>query len=423
MIRFIMERLENKESAVILEPRGHAKTTWANTILMSYLASKYPNLRIGLISNTATQSRAFSRAVRWTLEANEYQHEVWGNLTGPHKWNDNEWIRKDSALHGTNNVTMYSTGTGGPIVSKRFDLILCDDILDEENTVNPEQREKVDNWFWKTLKPCLAPGGSIIVIGTRWAEGDLYQTLIEEKQWPNLVRGAIYYDEDDEDQVNPKALWPELWSLDSLEKERRDMGSAMFACSYLNDISGLMSGNIFRREWFQNKYFDVLPPGQYTWRMGVDLASSEKQRADWTARVVTATDDRNNVYVMSVVREKLETGHKGFLEVGMNAYPNISRVIVENNAFQSAFVKDLLNTTNWPVVGKRSDIDKVTRARAVASRYESGKVFHHRSLLGSDFEIELLSFPKAHDDMIDALGNSMETGSGGAFFGAMGASR
>ena len=61
----------------------------------------------------------------------------------------------------------------------------------------------------------------------------------------------------------------------------------------------------------------------------------------------------------------------------------------------------------------------MTRARAVAARYESGKVFHHKSLQGSDFEIELLQFPKGHDDMIDALGYAMETGVGGAYWGSL----
>ena len=70
-----------------------------------WLISKHPNLRVGLISNTAKQANAFSRAVRFTLEANEYQHDIFGNLTGRHKWNDVEWIRSDSALLGTNNVT------------------------------------------------------------------------------------------------------------------------------------------------------------------------------------------------------------------------------------------------------------------------------------------------------------------------------
>jgi predicted phage terminase large subunit-like protein len=439
MMEWIMERLERRENGVALLPRGHAKTTWFNSIMLSWLESRHPNLRVGLISNTAKQANAFSRAVRFTLEANEYQHDIFGNLAGKHKWNDVEWIQKDSALLGTKDVNMYSAGAGGAIISKRFDLILCDDILDEENSVNPEQREKVENWFWKTLKPCLVPGGSIIVIGTRWAEGDLYQSLIEDKKWPHIVRGAIHYpcgackqdfaNPDAYDahscatkgvKPKPAALWPEMWPLDKLELEKRDMGSAMFACSYLNDISGLMAGNIFRREWFADKYFTELPnnPAGYTWTMGIDLASSEKQRADYTARVVVAKDDDNNSFVFSVNRAKIETGHREFVMDGALANPLISKIIVENNQFQGAFVKDLINSTNLPIVGKKAEVDKVTRARSVAARYESGKVYHHKSLEGSDFEIELLQFPKGHDDMIDALGYAMETGVGGAYFGS-----
>jgi predicted phage terminase large subunit-like protein len=212
-----------------------------------------------------------------------------------------------------------------------------------------------------------------------------------------------------------------MWPVDKLLKEKVDMGSAMFACAYLNDISGLMEGNIFARSWF--KYVDRLPAGKnYTYRMGVDLASSERERADYTARVVIAEDDDYNTYVLDVERTKIETGHRQFVIDGVLAnvqYP-ISRIVVENNQFQSALVKELINTTNLPVVGKRADVDKVTRARACAARYESGKVFHLSHLRGSDFEVELLQFPKGHDDMIDALGHAMDTGGGMAMWGVLG---
>ncbi len=419
LVDFFMELYYGHQNGVILEPRGHAKTTWATTILLSWIIARDKNIRVGLISNTAKQSNAFSRAIRWTFQQNQYFHDVFGDLTGPSKWTDVEWIQKDSDLHGTKDVTLYSAGAGGAIISKRFDLILCDDILDEENTANPEQQEKIETWFWKTLKPALVPGGSLIVIGTRWAEGDLYQKLIEEKRWPSLVRGAIFYDEKDTEKKHPKALWPAVWPLDKLEQERRDMGSAMFACSYLNDISGLMEGNIFKGQWFQ--YFNTLPPGKtYRYKMGVDLASSEREAADYTARAVIAEDEDMNVYVLSVYRDKRETGHRQFVLDGYNAFPKIERILVESNMFQSTLVKDLLNTTRLPIVGKRADVDKVTRARAVAARYESKKVFHHQTLRGSDFEIELLQFPKGHDDQIDSLGHAMETGAGSFFFGKAG---
>jgi predicted phage terminase large subunit-like protein len=180
-----------------------------------------------------------------------------------------------------------------------------------------------------------------------------------------------------------------------------------------------MAGNVFRREWF--RYFDSLDPDKrYTITMGVDLASSERQAADFTARVVVAEDEQHNHYILSVFRDKRETGHRQFVIDGWQAYPDMSRIVIENNQFQSTLVRDLIDTTNLPVVGKKADVDKVTRARSVSARYEARKVFHHRGLAGGPFEQELLQFPKGHDDMIDALGNAMDLGRGGLIFGSLG---
>lgn len=414
MVGFVLDAIERRTNVVVLEPRGHAKTTWANTILLAWLIGRDTkrDLRIGLISNTAKQSNSFSRAVRSQLETTKFQ-EVFGDRVGRSKWTDVEWIQADSPLHRTNNVTLYSQGTLGAIVSKRFDLILCDDILDEENSNTPEQREKVEEWFWKTLKPCLAPGGNIVVLGTRWAEEDLYEHLIEQKGWPHLVRSAINVEDDVE-----TALWPDIWPLDLLRQEREDMGSALFACAYLNDISGLMAGNIFRRDDFQ--YFDHLPEGKnYRIRMGVDLASSERERADYTARVTVAEDEDFNHYVLSYYRDKRSSNHADFVLDGWNAYPQMERVIIESQQFQSTLVQELLNNSPIPVVGRKADTDKTTRARSVAARYEGHKVFHHRSLRETDFETELLSFPKGHDDLVDALGYAMDLTGARLVFGSV----
>jgi predicted phage terminase large subunit-like protein len=195
----------------------------------------------------------------------------------------------------------------------------------------------------------------------------------------------------------------------------------MFACSYLNDISGLMAGNIFKR-LHDDYYFSVLPADKkYTIRMGVDLASSERERADYTARVTTAEDEDGNFYILSVVRDKRETHHAEFVMDGWIAHPDMALILIESQQFQSTLIQQLARDyPRLPVEGKKSDVDKVTRARAVAAKYEAHKVFHHTSLKGSEFETELMSFPKGHDDMIVALGFSMDLGGGGFFFGAVG---
>lgn len=422
MIEFIDECIRLKRSGVILEPRGSAKTTWGNTIKVTRMVSEHPDIRIGLISNTAKQANDFSRAIRYTLEANTQQHNLYGNLKSVQKWTDVEWLRRDSKWHGSKDVTLYSAGAGGAIISKRFDIILCDDILDEENTASPEAREKVENWFWKTLKPCLVPGGIFIVLGTRWAEDDLYQHLIDPpskggKGWRHLIVKAIEIDPKTKEE---RSYWPGYWPLETLHEERVAMGTALFSCAYQNDISGLMQGNVFQKRNFD--YFRSLPEGHtFTGKMGIDLASSEKERADYTARVITLEDNETgDFYVMSVYRDKRETHHAEFVSDGYNAYPSMGLVICESQQFQSTLVQEVMRDyPRIPIEGRKSDVDKTTRARAVAAKYEAHKVHHHHSLEDTDFEHELLSFPKGHDDMVDALGFSMDLGGGGFFYGSV----
>jgi len=421
MVDAIDEAIAARENIVILMPRGSAKTTWGDTIKVAHEISRRKDIRIGLISNTAKQANDFSRAIRFTFESNSNQHDVFGNLKSSAKWTDVEWLRADSRWHGSKDVTLYSAGAGGAIISKRFDIIVCDDILDEENTLTPEARQKVETWFWKTLKPCLVPGGIFIIFGTRWAEDDLYQKLIDPpekggKGWKHVIVKAIQTDEDGEEF----SYWPGYWPIDKLYQEREDMGTALFSCSYQNDISGLMSGNLFLKRNFQ--YFTTLPEGHtFTFRMGVDLASSEKESADYTARAITAEDnDTGDLYVMSVYADRRETGHAEFINDGYSAYPAIALVIVENQMFQSTLIHTVMKEyPRIPIEGRKSDADKVTRARAVAAKYEAHKVFHHASLEDSDFERQLLSFPKGHDDMVDSLGFSMDLVGGGFFFGSV----
>lgn len=427
---------DEAEHIVIEEPRGSAKTTWGDTATIGWLIAQFPHLRIGLMSKTSDHAKDFSRAIRWTIESNDRFHEVFPDVRpSATKWTDSQWLIENSPWLGSNFANLFAQGAGGQIASKRFDVIICDDILDEENSKTPEQRAAVEEWFWKTLFPCLAPNGVVIVLGTRWAEDDIYQKLTDPpekggKGWKLLLRKAFYkiadFDspaEDVPEYLKDPAyveeygdgervpLWGDYWPLSKLDKTKFDMGSAFFACAYLNDISGLMEGNIFLGR--NILYYEKLDPEiEYTFRMGVDLASSEKQTADYTARAVVAEDPDGNFYVVSIYRKRMETGHAGFINEGFTAFQNISIVIVENNQFQSTLVQEVMRDyPRIPIEGKKSDVDKVTRARAVAAKYEAHKVFHHISLKDTEFETELLTFPKGHDDMVDAVGFAMDLGS------------
>lgn len=411
MIDFALDAIDNKRSVVLLAPRGSGKTTILNTGLMSWIVATRPDIRIAMLSQKAEKAEAMSNAIQNVVSETPESIEVFGNLRGRYKWTASEWLRKDSPHFKTKDRTMVASGAdqSSGVVSKRFDLILADDILDENNTYTVDRREKIETWFWKTLKPTqAAEGAATIVLGTRWVDGDIYQKLIEDNKWPALVIPALETDEDGKDH----SYWPTVWPLERLYAEREDVGWDNFACSYLNRIDASGDG-IFRREWWKDNYFEELPKDRsYVFTMGVDLASSERERADFTSRVIIAEDSQHEHWVLHAERTKTESGHRAFVQAGYDwavaqGYP-ISKIIIETNQHQSTFVQDLLKETNLPAVGRRTDTDKRTRARAAAARYESHRVHHHVSLKGRELETELLGFPKGHDDLVDGLGLAMD---------------
>ncbi len=407
MVEFIDGCVRDRKHGLILEPRGFAKSTWATTINLSHRIGNDPDIRVGLMSKSADHAAAFSRGIRWTLEKNERYHEVFGNLASDAKWTDSEWLRRGSRWHGSQYATLYSQGVGGQIVSKRFDALLCDDILDAENTSTRDQMAKVEDWFWQTLFPCLAPDGVAIVVGTRWAEGDLYETLME-KGWRVLKRSALVPGK----RGKLESLWPELWSVERLAELKEGMGAARFACAMLNDITGLMEGDVFQSRHF--RYVDEIPTDRpLTIRMGVDLATSTRERADWTACVVTAEDDFGNYYVLDYNRVKIASGHDRWIYTQWKAMTDkwgyIGLVAIEAVQHQTAVVADMFeNFPEVPVHKQLADKDKRTRATAVANRYEAGKVWHLKHLHESELEVELTSFDRGHDDLVDSLGYSMQ---------------
>jgi phage terminase large subunit-like protein len=411
MIEFALDIIDGKKSGIILAPRGSGKTTVLNTGLMSWLAAVRPDIRIAMLSQKAEKAEAMSGAIQNVLSESPESLEVFGNLRGRFKWTASEWLRKDSPHYKTKDRTMVAAGAdqSSGVVSKRFDVILADDILDENNTYTIDRREKIETWFWKTLKPTQAAEGcATLVIGTRWVEGDLYQKIIEDNKWPALIIPALTTDDDE----NDTSYWPEVWPLDRLYAEREDVGWDNFACSYLNDIKS-RGGMIFQRAWWKDQYFETLPDDRtYVYTMGVDLASSEKERADFTSLAIVAEDNQHEHWVLHTNRTKTDSGHREFVEAGYawaqtNGYV-ISRIVVETNQHQSTFVTDMIRQTSLPIVGKRTDTDKRTRARASAARYESHRVHHHSSLKGRELESEMLGFPKGHDDLVDALGLAMD---------------
>ena len=140
--------------------------------------------------------------------------------------------------------------------------------------------------------------------------------------------------------------------------------------------------------------------------IGVDLASSLKTWADYTALVLLQITKQGNIYVADVRRGRwsFNEAQKRIISMYMEYTPNL--IAIEVVQAQQSTVQELQRTTRLPIKAFRPSGmgDKLERFYPFVARYEQGLVYHHPNLM-LEFEEELLSFPvsKLHDDMVDAM--------------------
>jgi predicted phage terminase large subunit-like protein len=188
---------------------------------------------------------------------------------------------------------------------------------------------------------------------------------------------------------------------EEIESRRLEMPELVFKQEYLAEFVTFGAG-LVKPEHI--RYAD--PPYGSKLTMGVDLAISEKQSADWTAIAIVALDLTSGIVYIKEI-ERFRAGFAAAKDRIIAAYmrhkPSV--VAIESTQYQSAMVQEIARTTQIPVYGIKPDRDKVTRFAPLITRYEQGLVRHSQSGVPSWFLDEVTSFPEnEHDDGVDAVG-------------------
>ena len=381
-------------------PREHAKSTLCTLALPLHRACNGLARFIVIVSDTDTQSRFFLWAIREELETNERIREDYGDLVG-RKWTETEIIL-------ANNVKILARGAGASMRGIRHgpyrpDLIVADDLENDENIESPLQREKMTRWFDRTLLNCLAPGGSMLVVGTVLHYDSLLSRLLKRGADP---RGGFKAKKYAAISASGGPLWPERWPIKRLEAKKRQIGLAAFEQEFQNEPLD-SEARIFREETFAYYTTEDIASKQLATYGFIDLAISEKQTADYTALVTIGVDEMGKIYVLDYVRRRMPIGAQ--VQACFHAYDRWEHTAlgVEVIAYQRAF-KQLLDvesakTSRWiPTVEVRPDVDKVRRISTLAPLIERGDLLFRREQ--TELVDELRHFPKApHDDLADAL--------------------
>lgn len=188
-------------------------------------------------------------------------------------------------------------------------------------------------------------------------------------------------------------------SKDDIESMRMDMPRLAF----LQEISAEFVS--FAGTFVKAEHIHVgSPPEGMTLYMGVDLALSMKENADYTA-IVTVGVDKNTGKVWIVDAERKRVGFRDALEFIKAKAARLRPVdiLIEAVQFQAVVVDELLRSTDLPVRKVHPDKDKLTRAQGLITRYENHLVWHSDQI-GPDYTEEILSFGPdcEHDDLVDA---------------------
>lgn len=362
-----------------------------------------PNIRILITNALLDNSKAFLREIKSHFEKNEKLRSLYDNFTNEdEKWSETQIIvKKREAFH--KEPTIQVTSVDKSVVSQHYDLIIADDLVTRESISTKEQRSKLVKYY-KDLLDLLEPGGTLLVIGTRWHYDDLYGWLLDENRSRNLFEVMVEKVFDKEGEP----IFPQKFSKDYIRQLKEEKGSYEFNAQYNNDPISEEDSD-FKREnlkWFFSHNLNMKEGTIY---ITIDPAVSKEESADYTGIVVNLVQDgawkilearRMKMNPTELVDEIFYLYRKYKEQLRMMGIEDI----MYTKAIDYDLSRRMQETGEWFKIEKIKHKNKAKedRIRALIPLFERGNI--ELSERCQDLEEELTKFPASdHDDLLDAL--------------------
>lgn len=170
--------LENSDTRkLIVMPRGTFKTSIAVVAFPIWLMIRNPNIRILLDSEVWTLSKNSLREIKSHLKGDRFR-DAFPNWK-PVLDNQDEMIINTRSVP-KKEPTITASGIGAGKTGQHYDVIIADDLNSPKNSMKPELAEQVINHY-RYYTSILDPGGTIVIIGTRYSELDLIAWIMKNE--------------------------------------------------------------------------------------------------------------------------------------------------------------------------------------------------------------------------------------------------
>ena len=405
----ITEDVTNK-LAVIVAFRGSAKSTLVTFSYALWAVLGIQQKKFVLtISKTQPQAKQHMMNLKRELESNA----VLRSDLGPFQEEEGEWGASSlvfTALGARITALSIETSIRGLRHNQyRPDLIICDDVEDLASVKTYENRQRTYHWFTGEAIPAGDRGTRVIVIGNLLHRESLVMRLkkdIEDGQRSGVFRAYPLLDE------HGNALWPGKYPGPvEIEEEHRKSGDEYaWQREYLLNIIA-DEDQVIDERWIQ--YYDDLPKEPDTYRglyMGVDLAISQKETADYTAIVSGLLHGYGKdfcLYILpNIIRRRMKFPEqiqqiKDVYNANKKVKANV-QLLVEANGYQQALIHQL-HTVHIKAEEVRTVSDKRSRLVTLSDLIKRGKIKFPRK--GAEMLIrEIVDFGiEPHDDLADAF--------------------
>jgi len=293
-IRLLCDELQRVEQTLndrlmVFAPPRHGKSQTCSINFPAWYLGRNPQHSVIGTSYSDDRANSFSRACRETINTPMYQR-IWPyklSAEGVQGWQIKGKIDQ--------RFSYISAGVGGGLAGEGANLLIIDDpIKDRAEAESLLIRDKKWDWFQSVARTRLQPGGRIVFVTTRWDEDDpagraLAQAKADPKsdQWRLIILPAQNDGGDciPEDLPPYRALWPEFYPEDALEKTKATIGPWVWSALYQQRPSP-RAGRMIQREWLRYWHAGDLPDDLDSVAISGDLSFKDAEESSRVALTV-----------------------------------------------------------------------------------------------------------------------------------------
>ena len=390
---------ELKRLIINMAPR-HTKSEFASFLFPAWMMGRRPSMKIIQATHTTELAVSFGRKTKNLLDSDEYK-EIFPDVR----------LAADSKASGrwdtSSGGMYYAVGVGSNLAGRGGDLVIIDDPHSEQTAMSTSGFDDAWDWYTGGPRQRLQPGGSIVLVQTRWSEKDMTGQLLRAMakdpladQWEVVELPAIFDDD--------TACWPEYWSLDDLISVKSSIPPSKWNAQYQQRPTGEENA-IIKREWWKRWEKESVPQLEYVIQ-SYDTAFSKRETADYSAITTWGVFYPVDGEGPNLILLDSKKGRWDFPELKARAFEEYKfwdpdTVIIEAKASGLPLTHELRNI-GIPVVNftpSRGN-DKVSRVHAVSPLFEAGMVWAPDEVFADELIEEVAAFPNGeNDDLVDSM--------------------